>query len=173
MQPINFRIIANGLDLFPFQSLYFTNFVYHRLKPVFPLLNKETYSLDNIRKKHVLLLAGIASTKSLEEKLSMKTYNLQTLFFPDHHFYDKIDVRVIEKQFATMPDDKIVITTEKDAVRLQTLSYISDDLKENLYYLPIKVSFLEDIETESFNNKIINHVRNYQENSRLPKEYNR
>jgi tetraacyldisaccharide 4'-kinase len=69
-----------------------------------------------------------------------------------------------------MPDDKIVITTEKDAVRLQTLSYISDDLKENLYYLPIKVSFLEDIETESFNNKIINHVRNYQENSRLPKE---
>lgn len=170
MQPINFRIIANGLDLFPFQSLYFTSFVYHRLQPVFPSLNKETCSLDNIRKKHVLLLAGIASTKSLEEKLSTKTYNLQTLFFPDHHFYDKGDVRVIEKQFATMPDDKIVITTEKDAVRLQTLSYISDDLKENLYYLPIKVSFLEDIETESFNNKIINHVRNYQENSRLPKE---
>ncbi len=169
MQPINFRIIANGLDLFPFQSLYFTNFVYHRLQPVFPSLNKETYSLDDIRKKHVLLLAGIASTKSLVEKLSTKAYNLQTLFFPDHHFYDKDDVRVIEKQFATMPDDKIVITTEKDAVRLQTLSYISDDLKENLYYLPIKVSFLEDIETESFNNKIINHVRNYQENSRLSK----
>ena len=169
MQPIHFRIFANGLDLFPFQSLYFTNFVYHRLQPVFPVINKETYSLEDIRKKQVLLVAGIASTKSLEEKLSRKTYNLHTLFFPDHHFYDKDDINDIEKQFASLPDDKIVITTEKDAVRLKALSYISDELKENLYYLPIKVSFLEDLETETFNNKIINHVRNYQTNSRLPK----
>lgn len=170
LQPIDFRIFANGLDLFPFQSLYFTNFVYHRLQPVFPAVNKDTFSLDDIRKKQVLLVAGIASTKQLEKKLSRKTYNLHTLFFPDHHFYDKGDIKNIEKQFERMPDDKIVITTEKDAVRLQTLSYISDELKENLFYLPIKVSFLEDLETESFNNKIINHVRNYQENSRLPKE---
>ena len=169
MQPIDFRIFANGLDLFPFQSLYFTNFVYSRLQPVFPSVNKEACSLDDIREKNVLLVAGIASTKPLEDKLSSKTYNLHTLFFPDHHFYDKGDINSIEKQFASLPEDKIVITTEKDAVRLQALSYISDELKENLYYLPIKVSFLEDLETESFNNKIINHVRNYQENSRLSK----
>ena len=170
MLPIDFRIFANGLDLFPFQSLYFTNFVYHRLQPVFPSFNKESYSLDDIRKKHVLLVAGIATTKPLEDKLSRKTYNLHTLCYPDHHFYDKQDINTIEKEFADLPEDKIVITTEKDAVRLQSLQYISDELKENLFYLPIKVSFLEDIETESFNNKIINHVRDYQKNSRLPKE---
>lgn len=170
MQPIDYRIFANGLDLFPFQSLYFTNFVYHRLEPVFPSSNKDSYSLEDIRKKHVLLVAGIASTKPLEAKLSRKTYNLHTLFYPDHHFYDKDDIAVIEKQFASLPEDKMVITTEKDAVRLQSLSYLSDELKENLFYLPIKVSFIEDIETESFNNKIINHVRNYQNNSRLPEE---
>ena len=170
MQPIDFRIFANGLDLFPFQSLYFTNFVYHRLQSVFPSSAKRTYSLEDIRKKHVLLVAGIASTKPLEDKLSKKTYNLSTLFFPDHHFYNKQDVNTIQKEYAALPDDKIVITTEKDAVRLQSLSYISDELKENLFYLPIKVSFLKDIETETFNEKIINHVRNYQTNSRLPKE---
>ena len=159
--PIHFRIFANGLDLFPFQSLYFTDFVYDRLQPVFPKMNEETLSLNDIRKKQVLLVAGIASTKSLEEKLSKKTSNLHTLFFPDHHFYDKRDIKAIEKQFESLPENKIVITTEKDAVRLQALSYISDEMKKNLFFLPIKVSFLEDTETESFNEKIINHVRNY------------
>ena len=165
MQPINFRIFANGLNLFPFQYLYFTSFDYDRLKPVFPAITQDTYSLDDIRKKQVLLVTGIATTKSLEDKLRKKTYNLHTLFFPDHHFYDKDDIETIEKQFADLLGDKIVITTEKDAVRLQSLPYLSDDLKEKLFYLPIKVSFIEDRENESYNKKIINHVRDYQKNS--------
>ncbi len=165
MQPIHLRIFANGLQLFPFQSLYFTKFRYNRLKSVFPELNQEDLGLDDIRKKQVLLVTGIASTKPLEDKLTRKTYNLHTLFFPDHHFYNKDDIKKIEKRFAELPDDKIVITTEKDAVRLQALTYLSDELKEKLFYLPINVSFLEEKENESFNKKIINHVRNYQKNS--------
>lgn len=168
MQPINFRIFANGLNLYPFQSLFFTRFRYSRLRPVFPDLNQESYGLDDIRKKQVLLVTGIASTKPLEDMLSRKTYNLHTLFFPDHHFYNKDDIKAIEKRFAELPDDKIVVTTEKDAVRLQSLPYLSDELKEKFFYLPINVSFLEETENESFNKKIINHVRNYQKNSRLP-----
>ena len=166
--PIDFRIYANGLDLFPFQALYFTSILYSSLQPVFPSDNKLCWSLDGIKEKQVLLVAGIASTKSLEDELANKTNNLHTLFFPDHHFYDKSDIKVIEKQFADLKGDKIVVTTEKDAVRLQSLTYLSKELKERLYYIPIEVSFLEDEENESFNNKIINHVRNYQENSRLP-----
>ncbi len=168
MLPIDFRIFSNGLNLFPFQSLYFTRFQYNRLKPVFPDHNLDSYGLDDIRKKQVLLVTGIASTKPLEEKLTRKTYNLHTLFFPDHHFYNKADIKTIEKRFANIQGDKIIITTEKDAVRLQALPYISIDLKEKLFYLPINVSFLENTENESFNKKIINHVRNYQKNSRLP-----
>ena len=170
MQPIDFRIYANGLNLFPFQSLYFTDFLYEGLQPVFPSVNSESVALDDIRKMQVLLIAGIASPNSLVEKLTKKTYNLHTHFFPDHHFYDKNDIKGIEKQFAHLPEDKIIITTEKDAVRLQSLTYLSDEIKEHLFYLPIKVSFLENTENESFNNKIINHVRNYQENSRIPEE---
>lgn len=170
MQPIDFRIFANGLNLYSFQNLYFTNFIYHRLKPVFPTINKESFSLDDIRKKQVLLVTGIASTRSLEEKLTKKTYNLHTLFFPDHHFYNRDDIKTIENKFANLSGDKIIITTEKDATRIQSMSYLSDELKENLFYLPIEVSFLENRENESFNNKIINHVKDYQRNSRLPEE---
>lgn len=170
MQPIDFRIFANGLNLFPFQSLYFTNFQYNTLQPVFPSDNKDSYSLDDIRKKQVLLVTGIATTKPLEDKLEKKTYNLHTLFFPDHHFFNKNDIKTIEKRFAEISGDKIVVTTEKDAVRLQSMLNLSNELKEKLFYLPIKVSFLENSENESFNKKIINHVRNYQKNSRLPKK---
>ena len=169
MQPINFRIITKGLNLFPYQSLYFTRFTYHRLTPVFPDHNVDTYSLSDIRNKHVLLVTGIASTKSLEDKLSKKINNLHTLFFPDHHFFDKDDIKTIEKRFAELSDDKIVVTTEKDAVRLKAMRCLSDNLKEKLFYLPIEVSFTEIKENESFNKKIINHVRNYQKNSRLSK----
>ena len=169
MQPINFRIFANGLNLFPFQSLYFTGFKYNRLRPVFAEFNQESFGLDDIRKKQVLLVTGIATTKPLENKLRKKTYNLHTLFFPDHHFFNKDDIKSIEKRFTELSGDKIVVTTEKDAVRLQAMPYLSDDLKEKLFYLPINVSFLDERENESFNNKIINHVRNYQKNSRLPK----
>ncbi len=165
MLPIDFRIYANGLDLFPFQSLYFTSYAYQRLKPVFPALNRISYSLDDLRKKQVLLVTGIASNKSLEEKLTKKTCNLHTLFFPDHHFYSKDDIKTIEKQFAELSDDKIIVTTEKDAVRLQSMLYLSDELKEKMFYLPIKVSFLDNRENESFNKKIIYHVRDYQKNS--------
>lgn len=170
MQPINFRIFASGLDLFPFQSLYFTGFRYNRLKPVFPELNDESYGLNDIKKKEVLLVAGIATTKPLEDKMRKKTDNLHTLFFPDHHFYKNDDIKNIEKRFAELSGNKIVVTTEKDAVRFQALASLSDELKAKLFYLPINVSFIEESENNSFNNKIINHVKNYQANSRLSEE---
>lgn len=169
MQPINFRIFENGLNLFPFQSLFFTKFEYKELRPVFPILTAESYELDQLRKKQVLLVAGIASTRALVEKMSKKTYNLHTLFFSDHHFYKKNDIEAIEKRFAELSGDRIIVTTEKDATRFQSLHYMSDELKKNLFYIPIKVTFLENAENESFNKKIINHVRNYQRNSQLSK----
>lgn len=164
MQPINFRIFESGLDLFPFQTLYFTGFKYNKLQPVFSDFNKESYGLNEIRNKEVLLVTGIASTKSIEDKLNKKTDKLHTLFFPDHHFYKKDDIRSIEKRFSELSGDKIVITTEKDAVRMQALTYLSKELKEKLFYLPINVSFLEKTGSNSFNRKIIEHVKNYQRN---------
>ena len=168
MKPIHFRIYATGLDLFPFQSLYFTGFTYQPLHPVFPHPDKEVIKLSDLKNKEALLIAGIASPKPLEDKLRSKVANLQTLFFPDHHFYTHNDIKAIEQKFAGVKDDdRIVITTEKDAVRLQSMKKISEELKKKLYYIPIKVSFLEEQENELFTNKIIDHVRNYQANSRL------
>lgn len=170
MQPIDFRIYENGLNLFPHQQLYFTTFDYGNLSPVFANQNLREIEPDDLRKKHVFLVTGIASPQPLVEKLELKTYNLYTKFYPDHHFFKESDIEDIKKELDEIDDDdKIIVTTEKDAVRFRELTFLDEDLKQRMYYIPIEVIFLDKSEKESFNKKINNHVRNYQTNSRLSK----
>ena len=166
MQPIDFRIYNNGLNLYPFQELYFTSLEYDILKPVFPKIQEEELPLDNLRKKHLFLVTGIASPEPLVEKLEHKTYNLYTKFFSDHHNFSKSDIKSIIEMVKSVEDDnKVIVTTEKDAVRLRALKYLPEDLKKILYYIPVKITFLNNKERHSFNNKILEHVRNHKTNS--------
>lgn len=169
MQPIDFRVYTNGLELYPFQSLHFTSLSYGAIKPVFPELGGEKLQLDDLRKKHLFLVTGIASPAPLVDKLEQKTYNLYTKFFPDHHAFTKDDIQSISDLVDTVEDAaKIIVTTEKDAVRFRALPFLSEDIKRMLYYIPIQIMFIDDEQQQSFNKKIENHVRNYQTNSRLP-----
>ena len=159
--------------LIPLSGLYFTTFDYGKLIPVFPELQPETLDPDDLRKKHVFLVTGIASPQSLVEKLELKTYNLYPKSFPDHHFFKEEDIGEILREMNALDvdeDDKMIVTTEKDAVRLRALSFLDEGMKKRLYYIPIEVLFLEKNEKESFNKKINKHVRSYQSNSRLSKK---
>lgn len=170
MQPIDYRIFSNELDLYPYQSLCFTYFEYDNLKPVFGETENEDIQLNDLLKKHVLLVAGIASPQPLVDKLEKKTYNLYTLFFPDHHAFEKTDIEAINNKISEIDDDDIIIvTTEKDAVRFRENEWVGDKLKQLLYYIPINVNFVRKSEQFLFYKKINNHVRDYQSNSRLPK----
>ena len=176
MQPIDFRIYENGLDLFPYQDLYFTTFDYGDITPVFPESQPEILEPGDLRKKHVFLVTGIASPQPLIEKLELKTYNLYPKSFPDHHFFKEEDIEEIKLEMDTVDvddDDKIIVTTEKDAIRFRALSFLDERFKKRLYYIPIEVIFLEKTEKESFNKKINKHVRSYQTNIRLSKKQDR
>lgn len=161
MHPIDFRIHSTGLNLFPYQSLFFTKFEYQDIQPIFVENTGANLDLNGLKHLYVLLVTGIATTKPIEIIISNSAKEVETMFFPDHHFFTKQDIKEVEQKFESMKDNKIIITTEKDAVRLKVLPYLTDKLKNNLYYIPIRVSFLEEQDSESFNNKIINHVRNY------------
>lgn len=171
MQPIDFRIYTNGLDLFAYQQLYFTTFDYDSAQPVFPELQTGPLLLDELRKKHLFLVTGIASPAPLVDKLEHKTYNLYTKFFPDHHQFTKEDIQSVRRMVQSVEDDnKIIITTEKDATRFRALPFLDEELKKMLYYIPVRVTFVDDTEGSSFNHKILEHVRNHQTNSRLFKK---
>ena len=53
-----------------------------------------------------------------------------------------------------MPSPKCIVTTEKDATRLTTAEGLSDEVKRNLFALPVRINFMSDQE-ESFNQNII------------------
>jgi tetraacyldisaccharide 4'-kinase len=90
------------------------------------------------------------------------------MFFGDHHAFKAKDLQRIQQTFEAMPSPKLIITTEKDATRLKALDSISDEIKENLYMLPIKVRFMLD-EGQNFNDKIISYVQKNSRNSILVK----
>lgn len=168
MQPLDFRIYSNGLELFPYQKLYFSTLEYGTIKPLFPHLNKEEFSLNELRKKHLFLVTGIASPQPLVEKLEQKTYNLYTKFYPDHHSFTEQDVESIRKWVDTVDDNnRIILTTEKDAIRFRELTYLPEEMQQMLYYIPIDISFVKEKQKDSFNKTIIKHVRKYQTNGRI------
>ena len=162
MEASDFEFYKNKLNLQPHQQLHFTTFEYGTIAPVFPDFGNVgadlcVCPLDDLTNKHVLLLAGIASPQPLVEKLQQKTNNLYTQFFPDHHFFNEKDIKTIHKQIDSINDNnKIILTTEKDAVRFRTM-LLSDEMRKMMYYIPIQVKFVE--KGEGFDEKIIQHVQ--------------
>jgi tetraacyldisaccharide 4'-kinase len=147
------------LDLNPNQTMFFTTFEYGNIKPVFSNVGNADIDLIDLIKYHVFLVAGIASPQPLIVKLTQKKNNLYTQFFPDHHFFTEKDVEAIQKQFDSIIDyNKIILTTEKDAVRFRSNPHLSEDMKKMMYYIPIEVKFVENEQKKVFDNKIIQHV---------------
>lgn len=172
MQPIDFRIYEEGLDLFAYQELYFTGFDYGMLQPLFPESGSDTMKLQELSGKQIYLVTGIAQPQPLAEMLRKYSDRIHTRFFPDHYFFKKEDLRKIMNDVNDtngIENDKIVITTEKDAMRLRAFASINDEFKRKIYYIPVEVVFVKEKDQELFNEKIIKHVRSYQTNSRLSK----
>ena len=166
LRPMEFRVVTKAMDLFPSQDLFFTKLAYDDLKHMY---NGSTRELNSIGSdEHVLLLTGIASPRQLREDLKPYVKNLTPLRFPDHHEFNDDDVQLINETFANMPSPKIVITTEKDAVRINDTKGLSKEIKDNIYSLPVKINFLLEQE-EVFNEKIISYVRKNSRNSILAK----
>ena len=167
MKPIDYRIIRKRLDLYPYHSLFFSSWQYGNLQPVFGKHRSSNISLDRLQKDHysVLLLSGIANPKQLEEFIQEYISPADTITYPDHYLFSKADIRKIEKRFACLPKErKIVITTEKDAARLVVLEkLLKDELKKQLYYLPIEAVFKLG-KSEQFKQEIIEHVRTFRRN---------
>lgn len=87
----------------------------------------EAISLSNFIKKPFTLVTGIANPQPLLVYLKEQGADFQHLNFPDHHHFSSEEIQQLQ--------DKCILTTEKDYVRLQ--SHL-----QNLYYLPIAMQFL-------------------------------
>lgn len=164
IKPIEKRMFKHNLDLFVYQELHFTTFGYGALQPVYNSVRTQSLDLPNLKGKNIYLVTGIARPQPLEKELRKLSKQIKTNYYPDHHFFKQSDIETIINDFEAMPKGdkgKIIITTEKDAVRLRAFTHIDPEIMQQMYYIPIEVQFLKRKSKDSFNNKIINHVRNY------------
>ena len=107
----------------------------------------------------VLLVSGIANPrplKSLLEKYSKTYYMIQ---FSDHRIFTIDDVKDINKRFKAIDSvNKIILTTEKDAVRL--VKFNAEIADWPLYVIPVRHHFLYG-EGDMFDQRVINFIRNF------------
>ena len=167
LKPIERRIIFNKLNAYPFQFVYFTTFDYDNVKSVFNSSQNQNNN-ENFKDYNILLVTGIANPKPLKKYIAENiSKNIQELEYSDHYNFKESDFKKItQKLLSIKSDKKIVITTEKDAMRLQKFSNIADDLKDSFFYIPIQVKFLND-RTDNFNQQIIEYVRKNKKHSFL------
>lgn len=108
-------------------------------------------STFEIKKTEKLLLAGIAKPKPFFEYL--QTGKDVEMKFKDHHHFTDEEIERIQ----TLANNKIIVTTEKDYVRLK------DKQINKLYYLPMESKFV--LKGDDFDNQILNYVRKSTRNS--------
>ena len=167
LKPMEYRVLTRAMNVYPYQQLYFTTLEYDELCPVFSKAGNVP-QLSALKDINVMLLTGIASPQQIEHDLAPYTSHLTPLTFPDHHQFRQKDIQHINDTFAAMPSPKCIITTEKDTTRLLTAQGLSDEVRNNLFMLPVRISFMQDQE-EVFNNYIIGYVRKNSRNSILVK----
>ena len=168
LKPMEFRVVTKAMHLYPYQRLYFTTLEYAELQSLFQTSTANIPTLDSLHDTHVMLLTGIASPEQLEHDLAPLSPHLTPLTFADHHQFKAKDIELINNTFATMQSPKIIITTEKDATRLNTVGGLSDEVKKNMYVLPVRISFMQD-QDNMFNQQITDYVRKNSRNSILAK----
>lgn len=112
---------------------------------------RQTLPDNNLSYYDILLITGIANPKPLLQHLSKFSQRVKHLKFRDHHNFTDADIKTIVSEYKKLGEYKLILTTEKDYVRLKTFDY----LKDIVYYWPINVHVDKQ---EEFNQTILDYV---------------
>ena len=122
--------IKQQLNPLPSQKVFFSAIKYSEM----------AYNLQQNSKplqdfKNFTLVTGIAKPKPFVAHLKQLGLNFKHLDFPDHYNFKNDDLQKINKA-------ELILTTEKDFMRLKNQLPV-----EKIYYLPIEVKILNEVET--------------------------
>ena len=142
---MDIRMVKKNLGLFTYQKLFFSNIRYADPVPVFPVQSPQLTSLQWLREDDsVLCLTGIATPKPLVRYLRCFAAQVKVMHFDDHHFFTRRDFNDLFRVYKGLEGKrKFIITTEKDAVRIMNNPYFPPTKRNCIYYIPMKVGFLE------------------------------
>lgn len=138
--PIVRKQLIEEIKPLPGQLVCFSYINYLQYTPVYS--NRDSYAgrTDNVYS--IIMLSGIANPGPMQEYLRRQCTDLEMIEFADHHAFSSKDLMLLKDKFNNLPTKrKIIITTEKDAKRLQ--NYEAESIIGNLpiYFIPIAFEF--------------------------------
>jgi tetraacyldisaccharide 4'-kinase len=141
------------------QSIFFTSIAYDTPYHIYNPNDEWILSLRD----EVLLVCGIANPLPLKEYLHENTNTYYQISYSDHHIFSIEDLNEMKNKFDQIQSkSKIILTTEKDAVRLVKYTEELNDIP--LYVLPIKPHFLFEAEN-TFNKLVTDYFAQFHINS--------
>jgi tetraacyldisaccharide 4'-kinase len=135
------------------QKVLFSSIHYAEPVGLFQELEFESYS-------ECLLITGIANPSPLVKELMPRFDKVVHKKFPDHHSFTGSDINSILRSYKRMSSEqKCIITTEKDAMRLK--SHPKRDLFESLpvFYIPIEVHLLNQV--KAFEDEVHSFIKDF------------
>jgi tetraacyldisaccharide 4'-kinase len=136
--------IKNEISNIPAQTIYFATIKYGTPYHITTLEERNLMKTDQ-----VLLVCGIANPEPIKRYLSMNVALYEMLKFKDHHIFTTTDLKDIQNNYKKIDTGgvaPIILTTEKDAVRLNKFK---EELRHlPIYVLPVEHEILFDKENE-------------------------
>ncbi len=138
-------------------NIFFSCFTYKDWHPI----DERTPEIKDPDIKTIFLFTGIANTIALEEHLKRKCEELVVNKFPDHYQFKSTDLNRLRRQYnEKYSRSKIIIVTEKDAMRLQHPK-LKETLKDlPVYYIPVEVGFNDD-DREKFEKLVFDYLSGF------------
>lgn len=129
------------------ENVYFSSILYGQFVPK----GKRNPVIQSI-----VLVTGIGNPSPLIRELEI-AFNVSHLNFPDHHPFTRADVLKIHRKFGTFAsDESIILTTEKDWMRLEPLLTEADLKQFPWQVVPIQLSIDRE---EEFKKRIYECIR--------------
>jgi tetraacyldisaccharide 4'-kinase len=130
--------LIEEIDPLPHQRVFFSYYDY--AAPYYMLDHRYRLQLD--KDLDVLLISAIANTEYLLTYLKEKGQSVKSLEYADHHLFDRRDLANLRDRFTAIDSKrKAIITTEKDATRLELHREFIQKERLPIFVLPLAVRF--------------------------------
>jgi tetraacyldisaccharide 4'-kinase len=113
-------------------------------------------------KRPVVAVAGIGNPTPFFNHLRQFKGPLQTLEFPDHYTFTSKGILRLQTALKNAGPDSVIITTEKDAVKLKHVN-LPAEISKRIWYLPIQLKILFT-QQNTFNKTVKTYVSTNQRN---------
>ena len=138
----------------PGQEVFFSTIRYGEL---YHIANNSHYRITP--DVEVLLVTGIANPRPLKNLLAERAHSYDQLVYSDHHIFSIDDLKEISKRYNQLSGEhKIILTTEKDAVRL--VKFEQELRQLPIYVLPVEMQFLFE-SADRFNTLIGTFIKQF------------